>query len=311
MANWYVKDLSKLTHVSVQTLHHYDKIDLLKPSLRLENGYRVYNEADLSRLQQIIALKFFGFELAKIKEMLATNLDVLEHLAIQASLLEQKANTLQDASQRLKHIVNLSKQDKSIPWKYIVETIEVYHMTQQLEKTWAGKALSKTQLEEYAKFSKSLDKRFSPGEKEQSISEWHDILNEINANVTKPSTSDAAYSVAEKLMHWLNNLYGSEHVELRNAIWEKGFQQGHGAAEHGLTPQAVKWLDEAFDHYYATRIASVLNQAGMKADADVAMEWQQLLNQMCGTSESLRHKVINQVLDDKNISEAAKKIVRG
>lgn len=38
MAQWYVKDLSKLTGVSVQTLHHYDRINLLKPSVRLPNG---------------------------------------------------------------------------------------------------------------------------------------------------------------------------------------------------------------------------------------------------------------------------------
>lgn len=46
MAEWYVKDLSKLTGVSVQTLHHYDRIDLLKPSVRLSNGYRIYSETD-------------------------------------------------------------------------------------------------------------------------------------------------------------------------------------------------------------------------------------------------------------------------
>ncbi|HAT9096872.1 TPA: MerR family DNA-binding transcriptional regulator, partial [Legionella pneumophila subsp. pneumophila] len=60
MTQWFVKDLSQLTSVSVQTLHHYDRIGLLKPSLRLANGYRVYSEKDLLKLQQIIALKFFG-----------------------------------------------------------------------------------------------------------------------------------------------------------------------------------------------------------------------------------------------------------
>ena len=56
MAQWYIKELSKLTHVSVQTLHYYDKIDLLRPSLRHANGYRIYSEADLLKLQKIIAL---------------------------------------------------------------------------------------------------------------------------------------------------------------------------------------------------------------------------------------------------------------
>ena len=67
MAQWYVKELSNLTQVSVQALHHYDRIGLLKPSVRLPNGYRLYSEQDLLKLQQIIALKFFGFELSQIK----------------------------------------------------------------------------------------------------------------------------------------------------------------------------------------------------------------------------------------------------
>ena len=59
MAQWYVKELSKLTQVTVQTLHHYDRIGLLQPSVRLANGYRLYSEKDLLKLQQIIAFKFF------------------------------------------------------------------------------------------------------------------------------------------------------------------------------------------------------------------------------------------------------------
>jgi DNA-binding transcriptional MerR regulator len=43
MKQWYVKELSQLTQVSVRTLHHYDKIGLLKPELRLSNGYRLYS----------------------------------------------------------------------------------------------------------------------------------------------------------------------------------------------------------------------------------------------------------------------------
>lgn len=49
MNQWYVKELSEMTNVSVRTLHHYDRIGLLNPSLRLTNGYRVYSSGDLMR----------------------------------------------------------------------------------------------------------------------------------------------------------------------------------------------------------------------------------------------------------------------
>ena len=70
MSKWYVKELSKITGLTVQALHHYDRIDLLKPFIRQDHGYRLYSEADLLRVQQIIALKSFGFEFAQIKKIL-------------------------------------------------------------------------------------------------------------------------------------------------------------------------------------------------------------------------------------------------
>src|SRR6185312_3207658 len=94
MTQWFVKDLSKLTGVSVQTLHHYDRIQLLKPSVRLANGYRVYSEKDLLKLQQIIALKFFGFELSKIKVLLSQECNALEHFDKQVNVLERNGKTM-------------------------------------------------------------------------------------------------------------------------------------------------------------------------------------------------------------------------
>jgi DNA-binding transcriptional MerR regulator len=114
MAEWYIKDLGKLTGVSVQTLHHYDRIDLLKPSLRLSNGYRVYSEKDLLRLQQIIALKFFGFELSQIKALLAGCAGAIEHFSVQAKLLEQKAMTMLDAVNALKRCRPRKVEDRGL-----------------------------------------------------------------------------------------------------------------------------------------------------------------------------------------------------
>lgn len=165
MTQWFVKDLSKLTGISVQTLHHYDRINLLKPSARLPNGYRVYSERDLLQLQQIIALKFFGFELSKIKALLTGNAGALEHFAIQAQLLEQKANTLFDASKALKSIVSDVADDKSIPWETILKLIEVYRMTQQLEHPWVKEIFTPDELKQYVAFQTELKINSTPEQK--------------------------------------------------------------------------------------------------------------------------------------------------
>src|SRR5271154_4400374 len=106
MTQWYVKDLSKLTQVSVQTLHHYDRIGLLEPSVRLPNGYRLYAEKDLLKLQQILALKFFGFELARIKTLMQEEINIFDHFRAQQEFLEQKVQSLQEARQTLEAILS-------------------------------------------------------------------------------------------------------------------------------------------------------------------------------------------------------------
>ena len=62
----------------------------------------MYSEQDLLKLQQIIALKFFGFELSQIKIILIDQDDVIDNFSLQAEFLQKKAKSLLDASEILK-----------------------------------------------------------------------------------------------------------------------------------------------------------------------------------------------------------------
>jgi DNA-binding transcriptional MerR regulator len=66
-----VKQVSELAGVTPRTLHHYDEIGLLKPSRVESNGYRYYDEKALLRLQQILFFRELGFELDKIRQLMA------------------------------------------------------------------------------------------------------------------------------------------------------------------------------------------------------------------------------------------------
>jgi DNA-binding transcriptional MerR regulator len=67
---YQVKEVSRMTGVSVRALHHYDEIGLLVPSGRTEAGYRLYDQDDLLRLQQILILRELGLALEEIKRSL-------------------------------------------------------------------------------------------------------------------------------------------------------------------------------------------------------------------------------------------------
>ena len=64
-----VGTFAELTGVSIRTLHHYDRLGLLRPSARSEAGYRFYASRDLLRLQQIVTLRSLGFSLSSIGEI--------------------------------------------------------------------------------------------------------------------------------------------------------------------------------------------------------------------------------------------------
>jgi DNA-binding transcriptional MerR regulator len=65
-----IQEFAKRTGVTVRTLHHYDKAGLLSPSDRSHAGYRVYSDADLIRLQQILFYRELGFSLGEIGAIL-------------------------------------------------------------------------------------------------------------------------------------------------------------------------------------------------------------------------------------------------
>ena len=91
---YHIKEAAQLSGVSVKTLHHYDKIGLLVPA-KSENGYRIYSQADLERLQVILYYKYLGFSLEKIAELLSQDEQaLLPHLVRQLEYLQQERDRL-------------------------------------------------------------------------------------------------------------------------------------------------------------------------------------------------------------------------
>src|SRR5690348_5091658 len=65
-----VKQVAKLSGVSVRALHHYDEIGLLKPASIGRNRYRYYGEEELLRLQQILLHRELDIPLGEIGTIL-------------------------------------------------------------------------------------------------------------------------------------------------------------------------------------------------------------------------------------------------
>ncbi len=306
MKQWQAKELANLAQVSVRTLHHYEKIGLLKPSLRQSNNYRLYSEKDLLRLQQIIALKFFGFELSQIKHLLIRNDTLPDSLALQARFLREKAASLREASAILDRISQDCSSNKSIPWKKIIELIEVYKMTQQLEDVWVKEIFTPDELKDYAKFETELKANSTPEQKEMFEKSWFELVEKFKSSLHENPNSETGIHLGKKLMDWVNNLYGEKYAHLRTKKFEQGFAEGKGLEQHGLTPEIVAWMDKAMDAYLKQRAYAILDNVGKIPSSELSQDWNQLMDEICGEQGDKKTAIMSIALQDEKISEEAK-----
>ncbi len=92
-----VNEVSKLTGVSIRTLQYYDKIGLLKPAEYTESGYRLYDDAALETLQQILLFRELEFPLKDIKTIITrSDFDKKKALEQQIGLLELRKEHIED-----------------------------------------------------------------------------------------------------------------------------------------------------------------------------------------------------------------------
>lgn len=152
MENYSVKKLSDLAGVSVRTLHLYDEIGLLKPSLRTAAGYRLYGEKELLRLQQILFYKELDFPLQEI----ATILDDPDFDIVRA--LESHKHALSERSNRLSSmLVTIDKTINKIKNSTRMKDEELYAgLPKETAEAWRSEAIAKYGKETIERSEKSL-----------------------------------------------------------------------------------------------------------------------------------------------------------
>ncbi len=111
-----IGEFAKRSGVTVKTLLHYDKIQLLQPSFKTEAGYRIYCDEDLVRLQQITTLKFIGLSLEEIKQLINENGENIGNIInVQTRALEEKKNHIESV------IAALNKAERQIENKSLLD----------------------------------------------------------------------------------------------------------------------------------------------------------------------------------------------
>jgi len=102
-----VKAVADLAGVSVRTLHHYDQIGLLRPAAVSVSGYRLYTDAELERLQQLLFFRELGFSFQDIKAIIdSPSYYRREALITHRRILLEKQNRLARLIQSVDRTIN-------------------------------------------------------------------------------------------------------------------------------------------------------------------------------------------------------------
>ncbi|GMR13398.1 MAG: MerR family transcriptional regulator [Gemmatimonadota bacterium] len=124
-----VGELASRTGLTVRTLHHYDEIGLLAPSGRTPSGHRLYEMAEVLRLQKIRSLCHLGLTLDEIRDCLGHPSLSLERIfEMHLARLDEEISRRSRVRHRLEAALEGLRSNGSVSLDELLETIEVTTM---------------------------------------------------------------------------------------------------------------------------------------------------------------------------------------
>jgi DNA-binding transcriptional MerR regulator len=221
--------------VTVRALHHYDRLGLLKPSGRTRAGYRLYGERDFARLQQIVTLKFIGFPLKQIKDVLERGTpDLSTALRFQRIVLAEKSRRLTQAVRAIEEAEALLANGAEPGREAFAKIIEVIEM--QNDTDWTKKYYSEEAQARIAERQKTIPREII----EQGQRDWMALISEVEAAVKEgvAPTSERARGLAARWSELIKGFTGGD-PEI-----QKGLNKMYSDPEWGA-PFPKPYSDEA------------------------------------------------------------------
>ncbi len=244
-----VKELAKISGVSVRTLHWYDEIGLLKPFAKGANNYRYYEEQQLLRLQQILFFKELGFALNDIQKLLSQNdFDNIKALNAHRKVLEDEIVRKNDL------ITTIDKTIQRLRGKQAMKDEELYYgFDKSMQKEY-----EQYLVKEYGHKAEELLKQSHKTTAKWDKDEWDDIKNTgdlIHKELTDAIKSKLAPE-SEKVQKIIQR-----HYELQNRFFnltkEIYIELAELYAQHPgfkkffdvYHPKMIEFIGEAMRHY--------------------------------------------------------------
>ena len=209
-----VNEVSKLAGVSIRTLQYYDSIGLLKPAEYTESGYRLYDDAAMERLQQILLFKELEFPLKEIKEIVTQpNFDKRKALEQQIELLTMKKEHLESLIKFARGIQNGGNNNMDFT---AFDTSKLEEYTRKAKEQWGDsksfaeyeqKSASRSKNDEknlWENFMKLFEKCGAIKDSDPKSTEAQAIVEEIQKYITQNF-----YECTNEILSGLGKMYAA------------------------------------------------------------------------------------------------------
>ncbi|MDD6675444.1 MAG: methyltransferase domain-containing protein [Lactimicrobium massiliense] len=136
-------EFASRAHVSLRTVRYYDRIGLLSPSAHSDAGARLYNDADLGRMQQILLYKYLGFSLDDIREMTMAGADqhfLLETMRVQQKLVQERIGQMQAVAEALSSTMSALEKGQEVDYDHMLALIDSDAMERSLKTQYQNAA---------------------------------------------------------------------------------------------------------------------------------------------------------------------------
>jgi MerR family transcriptional regulator, thiopeptide resistance regulator len=192
----HAKEFARETGVTVRTLHLYDRLGLLEPAARTASGYRLYGEQQLERLEQILALRFVGFRLEHIKELLqGPKWPLIVALRMQHQIVAQEKRRLERALAAIEDAERAIESDEFADrWQTLRTVIGALKMDNDL--SWTQNYYSPEARERLAEKMKTTPKEVV----EQGQRDWTALIADVEeaASRGEDPQSEHAQTLAQR-----------------------------------------------------------------------------------------------------------------
>ncbi|HET6210927.1 MAG TPA: MerR family transcriptional regulator [Jatrophihabitans sp.] len=231
-----VGQVSRLTGVTVRTLHHYDQVGLLVPADRSTSGYRLYGKADLDRLNRILTYRELGFGLDEIAELLDSDADLVGHLRRQRALVAQRIERLRAVAGAIERELEAHRMNIQLTPE---EQFEIFGPDYQpgyaaeAEQRWGDTEAYRQSQRRVAGYDKD-DWRRIKAESEANEQQFARLLRAGSA-ADSPAAMDAAEAHRQHIIRWFNDVPVAMHRGLAQLyLSDDRFAAHYDRVEPGL-----------------------------------------------------------------------------